>query len=803
MTNLFSWSLLAVVGLSGADLLLAQADAVKAEAEKLEEARSYPAKTYDHDRMLTGPSFRMLRTIRAGQGNAAAAAQLTGAWQAYFELRQPEPLSKRQAFDEWGFWVWHEAQFDSGKNDPEWALLLYRSIYDLAKQEKWQDWVTHVRPQLIRAYGVLCQWAQQRALSNEAEDYFAGIGFDLDPKKLPEKQRWSADVPFVSVRKFPLIVPNSQHVVYWQRKEEKDASKPTYLDNLLTGLIGALAWEDTERGQWDRAVERFLWLRDWSDAVKKHNADNNQTLVLKRDHDDIYRRASFGLATVMSSLGYREKALAIVEEGLARKGASNYDMIDQTRLEIMRDRLLVEPGQEDAALLARMDEAIAREGKSPAVATGNMDSARFVKAACLITLGKSDDAEALLKSVCDRNGRKLWGWMAAELELLDLLLARRQFDKAEKTLKELVVAVRITGVKKDELDLYRIYVKWAMLSGNWEEALRAQREVMRLLEAFRMTPLLPLEQARLSRILAELGNRAESSRLAVLAKSALAGRDEFFVKSVEQALPKPTDAAPATAEEKVRMQPSKVVSMALEKFPTRAVVSLVNHGSQAATGTLKVKGLPARISWDQASGQGIVEVEDVPGNSTERVSGPVKIEAGSMAIFSCSGKLPNQISKTVILEWSGAGAQRCEWLIEAEDKQGEGAVIDAAEYQDDPFFLIPVYHHLQSKGKGPVNLRVVTSQPCRVEMYDGQGTLQMVDAEGNGSLENSGDWLGTDRDRNLAAEVLPEEATGETRFLLQLDPMNWKGEEPLRIRVEWLVDGKWFLAAEDQIVTKK
>ncbi|MBC8002783.1 MAG: hypothetical protein H7X97_09360, partial [Opitutaceae bacterium] len=198
-------------------------------------------------------------------------------------------------------------------------------------------------------------------------------------------------------------------------------------------------------------------------------------------------------------------------------------------------------------------------------------------------------------------------------------------------------------------------------------------------------------------------------------------------------------------------------------------------------------------------------VSVAPGDRAEQVSGEIRIEAGTVALFSCTGKLANEISKTVFLEWAeqGQGVGRCEWTIEAADKESEGAVIDAAEYADDPFFLIPVYHHLQSKGKGPVNLRVVTSQPCRVEMYDALGALQMVDAEGNGSLKNSGDWLGMDRDRNLAADLLPDEAAGETRFMLQLDPMNWKGVEPLRIRVEWLADGKWFLAAEDQIVLRK
>jgi hypothetical protein len=229
----------------------------------------------------------------------------------------------------------------------------------------------------------------------------------------------------------------------------------------------------------------------------------------------------------------------------------------------------------------------------------------------------------------------------------------------------------------------------------------------------------------------------------------------------------------------------------------------VNHGGREAKGLLRVKGLPAKIHWDQASGQGTVEVEDAPGDSVERVSGEIRIGAGMLAIFSCFGQLAGDMQRSVLLEWEGGGGEPCEWIIGAAETEGEGAVIDAAEYVDDPFFLIPIHHHLQSKIKGMVNLRVVTSQPCRVELYDGEGALQMVDAQGNGSLADAGDWLGLDSDRNLAAEVLPDPATGEARFLLHLDPKDWNGAEPLRIRVEWLVNGEWFLAAEDRIIAGK
>jgi tetratricopeptide (TPR) repeat protein len=805
MTRIFFCALTAVTALSATNPSDAQEVEKNAARVEFVEVRPYGDKKYDDDRGSTGAIFRKLRRIRAAEGNAAAAARLPAAWRTYHQLRIDAKSSPESAFDSWGFWAWHEAQYDTGKDDEEWALFLYRSIYDIAKTDNKFDWVTHVRTNLISSYSDLCMWAEVRALSNEAEDYFARIGFDLDPEKLPAKGAWDPMIPFVQKRGFPMIVPNSRHVVAWQRREEKNPENPTYMDNMLVALVRQLGEEDRQMGRWDRAFQRSLWVREWSDAVKNYDATQKNASKLHRDHDDAYREATADQVYNLLNLGFSEKAMALIDDGIARKGSSKKDMIAHTFLEITKESLLAGSGKNNATVITTMDEAIAREGKFPSIGLGQMDLARYVKADCLVRMDRLDEAEALLRSICERKARKVKGWLDAELELVDLLLHKRDLANAGRILRELMELVRIKGVKVDELNLYYRYVDWAMLSGNWTEALRAQREVMRLLESFRMTPLIPLNQAKLSRIMAELGNLTESDRLAALAQSDLAGRDERYVKMIEEKLKERSRAVVNSSKSKVMVQPTRVVSASLENFPARAVVSLVNHGSREAKGTLKVTGLPAKISWNQESGFGVVEVSDTPGGTLEQVSGEIRIEAGAVVIFSCTGKLANEISKTVFLEWNdqGQGAGRCEWMIEAADKESEGAVIDAAEYGDDPFFLIPVYHHLQSKGKGPVNLRVVTSQPCRVELYDAQGALQMVDVEGNGSLKNSGDWLGMDRDRNLAADLLPDEASGETRFMLQLDPMTWKGGEPLRIRVEWLVDGKWFLAAEDQIVFQK
>lgn len=783
----------------------AQEKAKPFELAPIPAKRPYAEKTYHSDRWSTGPFIRKLRRIRAAEGNEAAAARIPAAWQGYVKVSMNQERTRRQALDDWGFWVWHEAQFDTGKDDLDWSLLLYRSIYDVAKAEKRFDWTMHVQSNLLSSYQGLCQWANARAHLNEVEDYYKSIGFDLDPNKLPVEGDWDTKVPFVKTRKFPVMVPNGRAVISHQRREQKDPSKPIYLDNMLTGLMGGLAYEDQVMGRWDRAIERCIWIRRWSNAVNKYNADKDEKSTVARENETDYQSATGRMAGILSNLGFKEKALALVEDGLTRKRTAKYGMRDRLSLEIWKERLLVEHGKEDQAFIAKMDKFIALEGTSPHIVAGWMDSARICKAQALLTLGKLDEAQALLKTMTARNQRRKAGWLYSELMLVDIMLERQEYAKAKATLRELMEALRITGQKIDELDLYRAYMKWGWRSGNWEEALRAQREVMRLVEAFRMTPILPQEQAILSRIMAELGDQAESDRLADLARAGAKGRESRLVGTIETELGQRPGKSTARLISRVLIQPKRVMSVAVEGFPARAVVSLVNHGGKQATGILKIKGLPAKISWNEQSGLGVVEVENVPGAAAERVSETIRIEAGAMAIFSCSGKLANEISKTVFLEWieNGEGNGQCEWIIGTSDKESDGAIIDAAEYDDDPFFLIPVHHHLQSKSKGPVNLRVVTSQPCRVEMYDEAGALQMVDAEGNGSLADSADWLGMDRDRNLAAEALPDTASGETRFLLQLDPKDWKGGEPLRIRVEWLVEGKWYLAAEDQIISKK
>lgn len=72
-------------------------------------------------------------------------------------------------------------------------------------------------------------------------------------------------------------------------------------------------------GRWDRAIERYLWMLEWNTAVGKHNADPQKPYELKREDADAYREAKLNMAGILDQLGYRQKAIELVDQGLARK----------------------------------------------------------------------------------------------------------------------------------------------------------------------------------------------------------------------------------------------------------------------------------------------------------------------------------------------------------------------------------------------------------------------------------------------------------------------------------------------------
>jgi tetratricopeptide (TPR) repeat protein len=762
----------------------------------------YPDREYVHDRRGTGPYFRAIRKARQERGIEAGIAMLGPSLEDFREnLRYNWTGS--QVFDGWGFWVWHEAQFDSGKNDPEWAAALYRWIFDEARRIGRMDWVFHVSGNVLGEYATVSRWTPYRQLLAEMSGYLKRQGLDVDPSRLPDRGLWDEEVPGVRLREFPVKIPNGRHVVYWQRHEQKDASKPTWMDNISAHHLMQVGDEHFRQGEWRKSIELGLWVCASVDAISEFNRGKTGRERVKREEMNLYLGAVQGIVGTLRVLGLREAEERLVARALEKKLEVQWGGTMHNHL---RSRLLdlrIQRGEAAEAMLDELDRLIADKDHGHHQSELGAVGIRLVKGRCLMALGRKDEALVLLEELRRLTGRKYGSWLAVELTHVDWCLDLGDLKQPAVLLPELLQRVREDGLKVHEIALYERYVRLAELSGDLGLAVYCQRELLRLLEVFAMTPCLPEERAKLARLLALAGEKDEAA--AQMAKAlALAETPNLPRRVLQSVRNAAADLAGSkgveTRKGRVLLQPGTAVSMAAAGFPARLVLEVVNVGEGRASGTLRISGVDCELSWDRESRRGKLDCR-AGGDGRELT---LDVDAQSMSVFHCVADAVPEDGLVVKAEWLEGGEvlETAEWSVQAADANTSSAVIDAGIYRTDGFCMIPVYHHLQSRDRGLANLRVLSSAPCRVELYDEAGHLRMVDATGNGSCLDRGDWLRDDADGNGAVELAPAAATGETNFHLFVDPEGAIPAEGVVLRIEWLIDGKWCLAAEDRIMGK-
>jgi tetratricopeptide (TPR) repeat protein len=761
----------------------------------------YPDTTYRNDRKGTGPYFREIRKVRQERGIEAGIAEIGPSFTT-FRKQLHSGWNDRQAFDEWGFWVWHEAQFDSGKNDPEWSIALYRWIFDEARRINRMDWVFHVSSSVLGAYAGSSRWTAYRQVLGEMKTYLEQQGFHLDTLRLPDRGQWDNEVPGVRMREFPVKIPNSRHVVAWQRYEQRDPSKPTWMDKGTANHMLLGAQEQLTQGDWRINIELGLWVCAVVDAIIEFNHGKPEKEWVKREEEQMYLDAVQRISDSLDLLGLGEAEERLITRALEKKLHSRLDgSMARNSLRIRLLQLRIQKGDASEAMLKELDGIIALKDGLTSQNELGVVGARLAKAKCLKAMGRENDALALLAELRKLTARKYNSWLGVELTHVNWCLERGDLAEAGSLLPELLEQVRKDGLKISELYLYESYVKWAELSGDLGLAVLCQRELLRLLEVFSITPRIPLAQATLARLLGLIGEKEESaSRIArALALAEMPNLPHRIIDSVRGTAAELAGAGSKDSRKgRVLLQPGTALSEAAAGFPARLMLQVVNVGEGQAAGILRISGVASHLKWDPKSRLGSLEC--LEGAGQRQVA--VEVEAQSMALFQCAAnKIPDE-GLTLKAEWIEEGnvLETAQWTIKPADNTTSSAVIDAGIYRTDGFCMIPVYHHLQSRDRSPANLRVIASVPCRVEMYDESGQLRLVDATGNGSCLDSGDWLREDADGNHAVELTPTAATGETNFHLFVDPHEAIPAEGIILKIEWLIDGKWSLAAEDRIM---
>jgi hypothetical protein len=387
-------------------------------------------------------------------------------------------------------------------------------------------------------------------------------------------------------------------------------------------------------------------------------------------------------------------------------------------------------------------------------------------------------------------------------------VAESATEGVEIKLIELLRIAREGGLKHREIVLYELYARLLVTLGRHQDALFIQRELLRQLKSFDIFTRIPDALHRLAEIQAHLGKTdlaqaslAEAYRL--LDSFNFTDHDKNRIrKRLEKKLPTPP-ASPKNVEPEADLQPVRSLMVPLEGMPARGLFTLTNTSSVSLSGVLELTGTGMAFREDALPLLG-VEVGRSGGQAL--ITKPVIVPAGSFIGIDLS-HVPPVAETTVGIRWKpkSGEAQTAEWSTEAPEGGVTLAITDAAEYIDNPFYLIPIYHLFQYRDSfaQAVDVRVVASEPSRVEFYDSQDELVWVDADGDGAFTSPGDIISKDINRNGWGDIKLDPKISETRFRLFVLPLRIVPDGKLSLNLQVYEKGTWHTHAIDQILFRK
>lgn len=439
-----------------------------------------------------------------------------------------------------------------------------------------------------------------------------------------------------------------------------------------------------------------------------------------------------------------------------------------------------------------------------------------------------DDVKEISLSIADvllRGGRAEEGWVLLDEMRKDAssssqtrFRANREWcrhrvmigelDGVEPQLLSLLEISRTGGIKREEIDLYRIYSDFLVASGRYNDALRIQGELIRLLKTFNVYPRLPEAMHGLAKIRALMGQKQSADDALTSARQQLDGI-KLPAESIDRIRSIITTPLPAmrqedTAVAKIDLQPLRSLMIPLVGLPARGLFSLTNPSGKYESGKLSIVGNGLVLRYDANAAQVLVQVGAQNGQA--RLVHPLTIKPGSTVLVDLSLEMNQKDpSQSVTIEWqpnAGGSKQTAVWKA---DKPEEGisiAVTDASEYLDNPFYLIPIYHLLQFKGDydQAVDFRIQSTQPARVEMYDQGEQLIFVDAEGDGQFTTVGDLIGQDMNRNGEPDLRLAAKENERRFMLLIRPLSPLKGKDLELKIQVKIQGVWETHSTDRII---
>ena len=727
---------------------------------------------------------KVAKTYQAS-GIAAALALLNSEGRTFV---QTAPALDR--FDFFGS-IAHEAAFGGGRGDLAWETAATEWIYQYGRYEGEDFWYRDIIDDLYKLYFTSGRYAEARGvISYESNRLAEGRGTEFEVSGFKAKGFIRPDFPEFKRRVMPAELSHYRYAY----------------------LMSSMAMQDLAEGKWRRALEEAGITKTVAASTlkwygtRKNLIDADQMIS---QMTDVWRSGSDVTAEAYRFLGMKELELAEYQEMVGFKAeegrAREYVDLAECRAAHLRYSL----GTAGAPVIRKLVAAQAKLKSNERVSVDDWQKISLLIADIQFGEGDLKKGWAILDGLLQDPSISPQMDYFASSEWCRHRVAENLLDGVEAKLIRLLEKAREGGVKRQEIDLYQIYARFLIAAGRLNDALRIQNELLRLLHSFDLYPRLPEALHDLARIQALMGQAASAEATHRDARSAFDGKKVpgAFAKRigdlVASPLPVPAHPAPRAAVAGIDIQPRRSLMIPLASLPARGLFTLANPGGEPQSGKLILKGPGLFAFQHDSSGQLNVELDH--DNGLAEITRPLTLapgEAMRVDLSLAAPKVGDGAAVELVWQPETGPAQSAAWQAGKAEEGVSAAISDASEYLDNPFYLFPIYHLIQYQDdfEQALDVRLIASQPTRVELYDHNDTLVMVDAAGDGALDSKGDLVSMDFNGNGLPDLRLEPKAKELRFRLFVQPLQTIPAEGLVLELQIRQQGKWFTCATDRLL---
>ncbi|MBN2685936.1 MAG: hypothetical protein JXR40_11705 [Pontiellaceae bacterium] len=666
--------------------------------------------------------------------------------------------------------VWYEAQAHSGKEDEEWGLTLYEYLYDRDMKE---DRIRLIASDYI-IHGNIMECCLNVGKAAKASEYILRVEkslmndqhFDLTGNSYEDRGPVFSFLDEARNRDFPIF----EHDVapLFEDDGDQDNLRDFFYYPTMYG-INYVAETAFRSGDWVKAAELCAWCIQYSDEYVIDQS--NMT-------GEVYHMGSFEGRRILADIAlfhqYPDEAVRFLEKTLEQKNV--YDTTtepDKMRAWFKLMKIKIQQGEplpenvlqkaDDAAEMISEYWFFSREENMQ----GILDKARIYHA-----MGKKTEAWSIVNELFkeaeqDVNPRRIMRVMDTAIDLA--LADGGTHPELENWLKTTLTDARKMGNKIKEIPLYEKYADFLVIKERYTEAVTIQREAVRLSQAVRLPKRLAQNQTRLADIQKQMPTRS-------------------IVKT-----------------ERTDIQPRLSYSAALPEQAVHGRFYLYNPSIQTSKGTLLLSGTIEQTAWVKEQEWLMLSTSPLYENAESSLS--ITLSPGKTCVIDMTGvPLENGAGGTVNCQWipedTAEASAFSEWNYEAAQTEKRTAIIDAHEFIDNPYYLIPINHMLQrieSDQPQAVDFSVSASSPMRIESYDSvSGQLLAVDANGDGDFLDAGDLVVGDTNQNNWPDLFLKENEKRASLVMYVKPLAPITQE-IELTISIQIDGEWQTDATDVI----